>query len=261
MARSSRKTRRLQSRKYWHHYHLQYTLANGPRYGDEKGACEMLFSYGFIEDSMDSAKVMFIDLTIPEDDPLRMAKLSVSTTAPGFRLFDRGDGTGWESDFVWLIVVNEEDGLGINVLQTIDGKYEMKSRWKEEELVDTAQLRELLVKEELWDVYQLRAVAILQARVEVQMRMLYAVGTPERDDHIRQTPWKLARKLRELELALLEKLYGDLEDQVRFSPGKEDSPPMCQVLACSRGASLAQHMRLPLTLYFCRSLCSCSHRW
>jgi hypothetical protein len=39
-------------------------------YGDDKGACEMLFSYGFIEDEMQSARELFLDLSIPGDDPL-----------------------------------------------------------------------------------------------------------------------------------------------------------------------------------------------
>ncbi|KAL8688660.1 MAG: hypothetical protein Q9224_004825, partial [Gallowayella concinna] len=43
-------------------------------YGDEKGACEMLFSYGFIEDTMTSARELFLDLDIPDDDPLKVAK-------------------------------------------------------------------------------------------------------------------------------------------------------------------------------------------
>jgi len=74
-------------------------------------------------------------------------------------------------------------------------------------------LKGLLQKEELWDVYQLRAVTVVQNRVEAQIRTLYEVGSPEREAHIRETPWKLAERLRELELALLERAYGDLEDQ------------------------------------------------
>ena len=34
----------------------------------------MLFSYGFIEDTMISAKELFLDLDIPDDDPLKPAK-------------------------------------------------------------------------------------------------------------------------------------------------------------------------------------------
>ncbi|KAI4772218.1 SET domain-containing protein, partial [Aureobasidium sp. EXF-8845] len=37
-------------------------------YGDDKGACEMLFSYGFIEEEMQSARELFLDLSIPGDD-------------------------------------------------------------------------------------------------------------------------------------------------------------------------------------------------
>ncbi|KAJ4351299.1 uncharacterized protein N0V89_006638 [Didymosphaeria variabile] len=78
-------------------------------YGDDKGACENIFSYGFLEDSMTSAKIMFLNLDIPDDDPLRPAKIYVCNTAPGFRLVDQKDRIEWESDFVWLVVVNEED--------------------------------------------------------------------------------------------------------------------------------------------------------
>ena len=77
-------------------------------YGDEKGACEMLFSYGFIESTVTSARELFLDLDIPDDDPLKLAKETVATAAPGFRLFLHGDSTDWESDWVWLPCVNEE---------------------------------------------------------------------------------------------------------------------------------------------------------
>ena len=68
-------------------------------YGDEKGACEMLFSYGFIEPTMKSARELFLDLEIPNDDPLRLAKKAVAQSAPGFRLFLHDDSTDWESSF------------------------------------------------------------------------------------------------------------------------------------------------------------------
>ncbi len=68
-------------------------------YGDEKGACEMLFSYGFIEPTMNSARELFLDLEIPNDDPLRLAKKAVAQSAPGFRLFLHDDSMDWESSF------------------------------------------------------------------------------------------------------------------------------------------------------------------
>lgn len=60
---------------------------------------------------MASAKIMFLNLDIPDDDPLRPAKIYVCNTAPGFRLINKADTVEWEGDFVWLVVVNEEDGM------------------------------------------------------------------------------------------------------------------------------------------------------
>jgi hypothetical protein len=187
--------------------------ADNISYGDDKGACESIFSYGFIEDSMPSAKAMFIDLDIPDDDPLRPAKIHVSTTAPGFRLFEKEDGSvGWESDFIWLVVVNEEDGLDFKILQTIDGKREIQALWKEQELQD-AHLRGLLEADPHWDVYQLRAVVLLQNRVETQAHMLREVGGPERSESVRQGPWELAWRLRTLELDMLQRALSTLDDE------------------------------------------------
>lgn len=59
---------------------------------------------------MSSAHVMFLNLDIPDDDPLRPAKIYVCNIAPGFRLTQTADTVEWEGDFVWLVVVNEEDG-------------------------------------------------------------------------------------------------------------------------------------------------------
>lgn len=187
--------------------------ADAISYGDDKGACESVFSYGFIEDTMQSAKAMFINIDIPDDDPLRPAKAHVSTTAPGFRLFDREeDGVGWESDFIWLVVVNEEDGLDFKVLQTTDGKREIQALWKEQELRDT-QLRSLLEADPLWDVFQLRAVVLLQDRVQSQMEILREVGSPAPCEGIRQGPWDLAARLRTLELDMLRRAMSSMEQQ------------------------------------------------
>jgi hypothetical protein len=188
-------------------------VANHISYGDEKGACESIFSYGFIEDTTLSARSMFIDIEIPDDDPLRPAKLHISTTAPGFRLFDKEDSRiGWDSDFIWLVVVNEEDGLDFRILQTTDGKREIQALWKEQELQDT-RLRSLLEADPLWDVYQLRAVVLLHNRVEAQVESLREVGTPERKQGVRQGPWELAARLRTLELDMLQRAMSGLEEQ------------------------------------------------
>ncbi|KAI8943104.1 hypothetical protein NX059_001134 [Plenodomus lindquistii] len=181
-------------------------------YGDEKGACENIFSYGFLEDVVQSARVMFLDLDIPDDDPLRPAKMYVSTAAPGFRIFDKDDTVDWESDYIWLVVINEEDGLDFKVRQTTDGKREIQAFWKEKEL-DTLKLRGYLEEDPAWDIFQLRATVLLQNRVEMQIDTLQQIQNVKREPAIRDVPWELAARLRSLELEMLERAVAVLEAQ------------------------------------------------
>jgi hypothetical protein len=166
---------------------------------------------------MTSAKVMFLNLDIPDDDPLRPAKIFVSTAAPGFRLFEKEGEIDWESDFIWLVVINEEDGLDFKIRQTVDGKREIQALWKDNDLDDTSKLREHLCGDPLWDVYQLRATVLLQGRVEMQVQTLKEVGRPRREASVREYPWSLAERLRTLELEMLGKAMEAFESQVRFS--------------------------------------------
>ena len=197
-------------------------------YGDEKGACEMLFSYGFIESTVQTARELFLDLDMPNDDPLKLAKKAVAQSAPGFRLFLHGDSTDWESSFIWLLCVNEEDGLEFKVLQNNDGERELQASWKDEEITDMSTLVTLLKLEPLWDVFELRAITTLQTRVEQQLLRLEGsknsvdelliVG--EIDNDIGEN----AMRLRELEEILMLRAYGDFETKVfgDFS-GEEDN--------------------------------------
>lgn len=185
----------------------------------------MLFSYGFIEDSMASARELFLDLDIPDDDPLKRAKLHVNNSAPGFRVFDSDDAgatagsTSWQSDFVWLLVVNEEDGLEFEVAQTTDGGRELRVYWSGSALEEPEKLAHALKAHPMWDVFRLRAVALIQDRIEGQLRLLYGA-----EDEVQAAPrgegagirgrvWSLATSLRTLERDLLERAYGNLEEE------------------------------------------------
>jgi hypothetical protein len=158
---------------------------------------------------------MFLDLDIPDDDPLRPAKVFVSTAAPGFRVFDKDNGIDWESDYIWLVVINEEDGLDFRVRQTVDGKREIQAFWKERELDDTSKLREYLQEDVAWDVYQLRATVLLQSRVEAQMETIQAMQGLNQELTVRDVPWKLSERLRSLELEMLQRAALALDIQVR----------------------------------------------
>lgn len=198
-------------------------------YGDDKGACEMIFSYGFIEDTMDSARELFLNLIIPENDPLARPKASLANCAPGFKITHRGDKIGWDGEYVWLIAINAEDGLSFKIQQTLAGEQELVATWKEDPITDFDDLKSILQQDPLWDVFQLRAAVILQDRIAAQLTALYgseddvAQVAHGEGTEIRQRPWQLAMRLRELEGELLEQAYSHFEDMV--SPQCLPIPP------------------------------------
>ena len=197
-------------------------------YGDEKGACEMLFSYGFLEvrgDGLQSAETLFLSLAIPEDDVFRGGKLKIADSPPGFKLLDAGDGEiDWTGDFIWVLCVNQDDGIRFEIARTVDDDTEIDAFFEDEQLTGgAAQLHELLAKSELWDVYRLRAVTILQQRVFDQLQVLY---TTEEDveavahgngTEIRDQVYEAIMTLRRLEFELMERAYEVFENQVRVT--------------------------------------------
>lgn len=199
-------------------------------YGDEKGACEMLFSYGFMENTMDSARELFLDLNIPDDDPLKLAKKAIANAAPGFKLFLKEGSIGWEGDFVWLVCVNEEDGLDFRLLQRIDGEKELKVFWKDDEILDVSDLGNLLEKERLRNVFQLRAIVFLQARVEQQLLALEEsklnIDSMESQIDTTTSFYQSIIRLRELEEKLMLQAYEDFEETVSSEP-RPSARPHC----------------------------------
>lgn len=189
-------------------------------YGDKKGACELLFSYGFIEHGMVNAKEMFLDLSIPDDDPLKRAKNAVSKTPPGVKLVQRLDKVEWESDYIWLICVNEEDGLDFAVQETTTGERELKAFWKDQEIASMDNFEDLLRKDEHWPIFQLRACSIIRERMEVSLQLMVEAHNEQEElaetegNNIRERPRQLVAQLRELEGELLEAARQNCEETV-----------------------------------------------
>ncbi|KAF3490762.1 SET domain-containing protein [Arthroderma uncinatum] len=193
-------------------------------YGDNKGASEMIFSYGFIDQGVSSAQQIFLDLDIPDDDPLKPAKRAVCEDGPGVRISDAGDTQGlrtaWQSDFVWWVCVNEEDGLEFRVLQSNDGGRELRVFWKGKEITGSRQLCDMLAEDPKWDIFQLRAVVVIQERVANQLALLqasneYVRGWADKvdDSLIRRSVWDTVMKLRALEEKLLTRSNDDLDEK------------------------------------------------
>jgi hypothetical protein len=200
-------------------------LANGEEvtitYGDGKGASEMIFSYGFLEPHLSCAKVVFLDLDIPDDDPLRMVKKAVSKEAPSVRLFIDGDGRPqWESNYIWWACVNEEDGLDFRVAQDTDGNRQLEVLWKDQP-IDPSSLSNALKDDVKWDVFRLRAIVMLQERVNLQASHLESgaelFSESQGQSGVREVVWALVGQLRDLEGSLLASFYRDFEERVRNS--------------------------------------------
>ncbi|RDI83379.1 hypothetical protein Vi05172_g6509 [Venturia inaequalis] len=201
-------------------------------YGDSKGACEMVFSYGFIDRAMFSngdAGELFLNLEMMGDDPLAMAKKRVSTAVPGVKLTSHGESgkVEWFSEFVYLVIVNEEDGLEFKVLQTTDGSRELEVSWKGTPLPDISLLPSLLEVEELYPVFQLRAAAIIQARVEEQLNNMESFGEELQSvgfgegTGIREGVREMAVTLHRLEKELCRKASEALAREVEMLAGTE----------------------------------------
>jgi hypothetical protein len=192
-------------------------------YGTAKTKAEMLFSYGFI-DEQSTSKGLVLSLEPFSDDPLGKAKAAAFSDPPIVRLFAEQDKIRWESPFLYLMCLNEEDGLEFKVLQQTDGsRSHLKVFWQGSDVTDATSNFESLINEHpLKDVFRLRAVALLQDRIRQQLERLY-----ESEDPVESlasagllTPYLQhnALQLRKSEAALLEEAVTTVGAQVSLSP-------------------------------------------
>lgn len=206
-------------------------------YGDEKGASEMIFSYGFLENSVEDARQLFLPIDLLDNDPLKQVKKRISAkgTAPGLRLASENGKTVWESDFIFWACVNEEDGLSIEMMQPVEGPVEIKALWKGEIEIgyvvpgtssnsNVKELRTVLSQDPLWDLFQLRAAVLVQECLQSRLEMLggemeMAFESVEHDADgsqtgVRSVVYEMIRKLRHGETVLLQRGLGDLANEV-----------------------------------------------
>lgn len=180
----------------------------------------MLFSYGFIDSEMKYTTGMTLDLTVPQDDPLGKAKEVAYNTAAVVRISFDGRSTTWQSQFLWLICVNEEDGLQFRVAHRNDGGQELKMTFQGQELSDdTGRLEEMLRADPLWAVFHLRALTILHEHVQAQIQRLGSttdlLSGSQSDDPDENDILQTVKRLRSMETELLERFAKDLITQVR----------------------------------------------
>ena len=187
-------------------------------YGDEKGACEMLFSYGFLDPDMSYTRAMFLGLDIPQDDPLRILKRAVNKEMPGIKLLSNDEGQpGVQGDFIWWNCVNEEDGLNFRVAQDTSGDQQVEMLWHDE-LVNASDLRQLLQDDPRAPIFRLRVIVLLMDIIEVQGESMLpedAFLKSREQEGVRIFVWEHISKLRRLETNSLVAAWRDLNEQVK----------------------------------------------
>ncbi|KAI9786696.1 MAG: hypothetical protein M1816_007837 [Peltula sp. TS41687] len=194
-------------------------------YGDSKSASEMLFSYGFIDADMKHSTGVTLDLTVPDDDPLGKAKEAAcvsNNTATAVRIWFDGRSTTWQSQFLWLMCVNEEDGLQFQLAHRNDGGQELKMSFQGQDLSeDTARLEDMLRADPLWPVFHLRGLAVLQERLQAQIHRLDGAAdllpVDQANDLGVNGILGMVKRLRSMEMDLLDRFAEDLITQGGFS--------------------------------------------
>ncbi|EGR47793.1 uncharacterized protein TRIREDRAFT_122428 [Trichoderma reesei QM6a] len=189
-------------------------------YGEAKPAAEMLFSYGFI-DKDSTVKELTLHLEALPDDPLGRAKFHIYKGPPTVRLSIINDNVHWASPFLYLLILNEEDGLAFRVLQDTSGGRQLKLFWQEEDVTErTGEFETLVQNHPLHQVFKLRAVAVLEERVAMQLDRISSgpsYGATEQSHAAANEPrgeCRLAAEtLRDLETQVLQGVAQALENE------------------------------------------------
>ncbi|KAJ5247594.1 hypothetical protein N7468_002577 [Penicillium chermesinum] len=196
-------------------------------YGEEKPASEMVFSYGFLDSSTQEAREVLLNIEFPDDDPLGIAKKMICKDTPGLKVsvFNNSGAsrsTTWESPLIWWSSVNEEDGLHIGVVQTVDGQRELEATWKGEKIRSPTYLYELIAEDAMADIFRLRALVLVLQRLEEQLALLHqteqVLSSMQEDKTLVDSmfspdTYELTSRLRNLEATLLQSAIEDLVQQ------------------------------------------------
>ncbi|KAI1662562.1 SET domain-containing protein [Daldinia decipiens] len=184
-------------------------------YGHEKSPAEMLFSYGFI-DPNSAARSITLLLEPLEDDPLAVPKLHAFGTPPKLKLEEDESGVPhWIAPFVYLMCLNEEDGLRFRVLQETDGSRHLKIFWQDTDITDVSNTMKYLISDhELHQIFELRAVTVIMGIVQQQLEQLISTQNEDSVVELASTEvYQAISQLRSLETSILQKSIQVLDEQ------------------------------------------------
>lgn len=183
-------------------------------YGHDKSAAEMLFSYGFIN-STSTTKSVVLPVRPLDDDPLAKAKLHVFGSAPTLRITDGGTGAlEWDAPFIYLMCLNDEDGLQFKILQETDGSQHLKMFWQDIDVTEeVGDMKNLIKGHELAQIFRLRAVAVVHGTIQQQLEALKAHEGPTLTGTERPHILEASSQLRAAEKDLLDRIFQVLEHE------------------------------------------------
>ena len=187
-------------------------------YGVSKGKAEMLFNYGFI-DGQSNTKEMVLTLDTSPDDPLGKAKLAVFSRPPTVRIRERDGVIAWDGPFLYLMCLNEEDGLDFGTLQETDGSCsQLRVFWQGSDVTESTNAFESLIgNHERRDVFRLRVMVLLQDRIQDQANRLWdsEETAQSKAASVRDSPGRAdALALRSSEAAMLASAFAAVDMQV-----------------------------------------------
>ncbi|RYP07716.1 hypothetical protein DL764_002335 [Monosporascus ibericus] len=183
-------------------------------YGHKKSAAEMLFNYGFI-DPHSITKRISLPLELMDDDPLIKAKLHVFGATPTLEINEDDGVPRWSAPFVYLMCLNEEDGLEFRILQETDGSRHLRMFWQERDVTDAlGTFKDLINGHNLQKVFELRAVTVIFEMVQQQLERLSAHGGDASIfESVRAETVQAANQLRNIETDLLKRAFEALETE------------------------------------------------
>lgn len=215
-------------------------------YGESKSAAEMLFSYGFIDEGSAIEELVLPMEPLP-GDPLAKAKAFIFSDPPTVQICRKEGQVEWTSPFVYLMCLNEEDGLEFRVLQDKEGNQQLRLFWQEADVTGLAKEFETLVRDHPFQaVFKLRVVTVIQERLLAHLdRMLSAMSLDQPSSTefsaLRAECLRGASLLRDIETRLLESAVEYMEREVSLH--SQSSQILVPNTSChlDDGSQLAEH--------------------
>jgi hypothetical protein len=229
-------------------------------YGEDKSAAEMLFSYGFVDESprhkpseadthgteTDDIASGSLVLTLKSlyDDPLAGAKRIITGQPPTVKLARKDGHISWDSSSVLLNCLTPEDGLNFAVIRDNDGEEQLRMLWQDDDITDEAQNIETLVSgHPMEPIFKLRVATTIEVTLSAALERMASVTWPDQPStSIRAEVIHAVKLLRESERGLLLEAIKELESQVSMMLGplggiRKDCHPFGDFAMVSRRSS------------------------